>query len=78
MNKAVTDGLVFTPPKFSLGLDVWSRGDGTSGSPTYDGAADAAIVSADANFGSCLELQKTQTTQTLRYMGKPRSCRVAI
>ena len=70
MNKAVTDGLVFTPPKFAEGLTVWSRGDGTPGSPTYDGAADAAVVSADADFGSCLEMQKTETTQSLRYMGQ--------
>ena len=70
MNKAVTDGLALTPPKFDEGLDVWSRGDGTAGSPTYDGAADAAIISADADFASCLELQKTETTQTLRYMGE--------
>jgi len=32
MNKAVTDGLVLTPPEFDGGLDVWSRGDGTPGS----------------------------------------------
>ena len=70
MNKAVTDGLVLTPPEFADGLDVWSRGDGTAGTPTYDGAADAALISADQDFSGCLELQKTETTQTLRYMGE--------
>ncbi|SLN35024.1 Pectate lyase superfamily protein [Pseudoruegeria aquimaris] len=70
MNKAITEGLVFTPPAFSAGLDVWSRGDGTPGSQTYDGAADAAIAYSDADFGDCLELLKTEATQKLRYMGQ--------
>ena len=47
MNKAVTDGVVFMPTPFSDGLDVWSRGDGTPGSDTYDGVASAAFVPAD-------------------------------
>jgi len=51
MNKAVTDGITFMPPEFSGGLNVWSRGDGTPGSDTYDGAADAAYVPADQDFG---------------------------
>ena len=70
MNKAITDGVVFMPPAFGQGLDVWSSGDGTPGSDTYDGAANAAIVLADQDFGGALEMQKTQTTQKLRYMGE--------
>ena len=70
MNKAITDGVVFMPPAFANGLDVWSSGDGTPGSDTYDGAANAALVGADQDFGGALELQKTQTTQKLRYMGE--------
>ncbi len=70
MNKAITDGLVLTPPPFSQGLDVWSRGDGTPGTPTYDGFATAAFVPADQDFGGCLEIVKTETTQSLRYMGE--------
>lgn len=70
MNKAITDGVVLTPPKFADGLDVWSSGDGTPGSDTYDGAANAAFVPADQDFGGCLELAKTQSTQKLRYMGE--------
>lgn len=70
MNKAITDGLVLLPPPFSGGLDVWSREDGTPGSDTYDGALDAAYVPADQDFGGCLELVKTQSTQKLRYMGE--------
>lgn len=70
MNKAITDGLVFTPPKFADGLDVWSSQDGTPGSDTYDGAANAAFVPADQDFSGCLELQKTTATQKLRYMGQ--------
>jgi len=70
MNKAITDGLQLMPPAFSQGLGVWSSGDGTPGSDTYDGAANAALVAGDADFGGCLELQKTDSTQRLRYMGE--------
>lgn len=70
MNKAITDGLVLMPPPFSAGLGVWSSGDGTPGSPTYDGAPNASIVSADQDFGGCLELQKVANTQRLRFMGQ--------
>ena len=70
MNKAITDGIVFTPPEFSNGLDVWSSGDGTPGSPTYDGSGSGAFVPADADFGGCLEILKVDTVQQLRYMGQ--------
>ncbi len=70
MNKAITDDLHLMPPAFSEGLDQWSSGNGTAGSDTYDGAANAALVAADADFGACLELQKTANTQRLRYMGQ--------
>ncbi|WP_298293981.1 glycosyl hydrolase family 28-related protein [uncultured Litoreibacter sp.] len=70
MNKAITEGLVLTPPAFANGLDMWSRGDGTPGTPTYDGFATAAYVPADQDFGGCLEILKTENTQNLRYMGE--------
>lgn len=70
MNKAITDGLVFMPPAFANGLDVWSSGDGTPGSDTYLGAVNAALVPADQDFAGCLELEKTTATQKLRYMGE--------
>ncbi|MEB8385916.1 glycosyl hydrolase family 28-related protein [Rhodobacteraceae bacterium KMM 6894] len=70
MNKAVTDGIQFMPPAFEGGLGVWSSEDGTSGSDTYDGAANAALVAADQDFGGALEMQKTSGTQRLRYMGE--------
>jgi hypothetical protein len=70
MNKAITDGLVLMPSAFSAGLEVWSSGDGTPGSDTYDGATNAAFVPADADFSGCLELQKTEATQQLRYMAQ--------
>ncbi|GAB4269592.1 MAG: glycosyl hydrolase family 28-related protein [Pararhodobacter sp.] len=70
MNKAVTDGLILMPPPFADGLDVWSSGDGTPGSPTYDGAANAAFVPSDPDFEGCLELLKTTATQKLRWMGQ--------
>ena len=70
MNKAVTEGLILMPPPFGDGLNVWSSGNGTPGSPTYDGAANAAFVPSDPDFGGCLELIKTEATQRLRWMGQ--------
>lgn len=70
MNVAITQGLDLMPPPFADGLDVWSSEDGTPGSASYDGAANAAIVAADQDFGGCLELLKTDATQKLRWMGQ--------
>ncbi|HFQ15057.1 MAG TPA: right-handed parallel beta-helix repeat-containing protein, partial [Rhodobacteraceae bacterium] len=70
MNKTITDGIIYMPPPFADGLAVWSSEDGTAGSATYDGAANAAFVPSDADFAGCLELQKTQTLQKLRWMGQ--------
>ena len=70
MNKAITDGVVFMPTAFELGLDAWSSGDGTPGSDTYDSLANAAYVPSDQDFAGCLELQKTDTVQQLRYVGE--------
>jgi len=69
MNKVITDGLVLMPPSFDVGLTQWSRTDGTPGSPTYAGFADAALVPADQDFGGCLEMVKNSATMALRYMG---------
>jgi hypothetical protein len=70
MNKAITEGIQFMPPSFDHGLTAWSSQDGTAGSDTYDGAANAAIVPSDQDFGGCLELQKTQSVQKLRSMAQ--------
>jgi len=70
MNKAITDGLVLMPPPFANGLAAWSREDGTPGTASYDGAADASFVQADQDFGGCLELLKTEGTQRLRWSGE--------
>lgn len=68
MNKVITAGLVLMPPPFSAGLSQWSRSDGTVGSPSYQGAADAALVAADQDFGGCLEMQKSGPVMSLRSM----------
>lgn len=70
MNKAITEGLTLMPATFAEGLGQWSSGDGTPGSDTYEGAANAVFVAADADFGGCLEMQKTEAIQQLRYMGQ--------
>lgn len=66
MNKAITEGLVLMPPPFSAGLDLWSREDGLPGQGSYLAQGNAAFVPSDQDFGGCLELQKTTTTQKLR------------
>lgn len=70
MNIAITNGLLLTPPDFRAGLGVWSRTDGTSGSPTWDQADNASVVPADQDFGACFEVIKQQTTTSLRFMGE--------
>ncbi|OIP88000.1 MAG: hypothetical protein AUK37_00235 [Rhodobacterales bacterium CG2_30_65_12] len=70
MNIAITEGLDLMPPAFVDGLAVWSSEDGTPGTASYDGAANAAIVPADQDFGGCLELLKTQSIQKLRWKGQ--------
>ncbi|HBV54240.1 MAG TPA: hypothetical protein DEF12_04310 [Rhodobacteraceae bacterium] len=70
MNKAITDGILFTPSSFSAGLSQWSSGDGVPGSDSYQNAANAAFVPADQDFSGCLELQKTQSLQKLRFKGQ--------
>lgn len=70
MNIAITDGVQLSPPGFAAGLGVWSREDGTPGTATWSGAANAALVPADQDFGSCLEIYKTDDTTRLRYMAE--------
>ncbi|NKX43167.1 glycosyl hydrolase family 28-related protein [Roseicyclus persicicus] len=70
MNQVITDGLALMPPPFSDGLTVWSRQDGRPGSDTWATAPNAALVAADADFGACLEILKTEATTRLRYMGQ--------
>ncbi|WP_299287309.1 glycosyl hydrolase family 28-related protein [uncultured Tateyamaria sp.] len=70
MNKAITEGILLMPPAFANGLDVWSSGDGTPGSDTYENAPNAAFVPADQDFGGCLEVQKISNTTRVRYMGE--------
>lgn len=70
MNKAITDGLVLTPPAFADGLNVWSSEDGTPGGVTYDTVGTAAVVPGDTDFDGCLEVLKTDSVQRLRYTGE--------
>lgn len=70
MNKAITDGITFMPLAFEYGLDVWSSGDGTPGSDTYDGSGLGVFVSADQDFGGCLEILHTGSPTKLRYMAE--------
>ena len=70
MNQVITDGLVLMPSPFEDGLSVWSRGDGTPGSDTYATAGNAALAFADQDFGTCLEINKIESTTRLRYMGQ--------
>ncbi len=70
MSTARVSGTNFTPSPFEDGLGVWFGGDGTPGSATYDKIDHAVFVPADADFGGCLEIEKTNSTERLRYSGK--------
>lgn len=70
MNIAITNGLVLMPPAFRGGLNAWSRTNGTPGSPTWAAADNGALVPADQDFGTCLEVMKQQTTTSVRFMGE--------
>lgn len=68
MTITVIGNKALMPTEFRLGLNLWSRTNGTAGSPTWTGQANAAIVPADEDFGTCLEILKLETTTSLRYM----------
>ena len=70
MNKAITDGIVFQPLPFSAGLTLWSRGDGTPGSPSYATSGSGVFVAADQDFAGCLEILKSDATAKVRYTGE--------
>ena len=70
MNIAITNGLTLMPPDFSAGLNVWSRGDGRPGQTTWDSAGNAALVPADQDFGTCLEIVKNQAVTRVRFTGE--------
>ncbi|MGN7869162.1 glycosyl hydrolase family 28-related protein [Paracoccus sp. 22332] len=70
MNIAITNGLLLMPPAFRGGLNAWSMTNGTPGSPTWGSADNGALVPADQDFGTCLEVMKQQTTTSIRFMGE--------
>ncbi|MTD99750.1 right-handed parallel beta-helix repeat-containing protein [Paracoccus sp. YIM 132242] len=70
MNIAITNGLLLMPPAFRGGLNAWSCTDGTPGSATWGSADNGALVPADQDFGTCLEVMKQQTTTSVRFMGE--------
>ena len=69
MNSDAPAAIDLMPPAFAEGLDDWSCGDGTPGSPSYDRVEFARLVN-DPDFGTCLELRKIDAEQRLRYMGE--------
>lgn len=70
MNQVITDGLNLMPPEFSEGLANWSQEDGTPGTDTWATAVNAALVPADQDFGTCLEILKTASTTRIRFMNE--------
>lgn len=66
MTKAITEGLALMPLPFASGLANWSSLNGRPGDPGYAGQPNAGLVTGDVDFGSCLELQKTSSTQRIR------------
>ncbi|MEQ6250543.1 glycosyl hydrolase family 28-related protein [Sulfitobacter sp. HNIBRBA3233] len=70
MNKAITDGIQLTPAPYADGLDQYSSGNGTPGTPTYASSANGVFAPNDEDFGGALELLKTESTQRVRYKGE--------
>ena len=70
MSNATINGADLIPTPYVDGLDVYSRGNGTPGTDTYDSAPNAAFVPADQDFGGALEIFKSETVTRLRYMGQ--------
>lgn len=66
----ITGNKSLMPREFRLGMNQWSRTDGTSGSPTWAGQANLGMVPADQDFGDCIEIVKLDSVTSLRYMGK--------
>lgn len=60
----------FTPAPYSEGLEAYSNGNGTAGSPSYATSGNGFFVPADQDFGGALEIVKTDSTQRLRYKGQ--------
>lgn len=60
----------FTPAPYSEGLEAYSNGNGTPGSPSYATSGNGVFVPADQDFGGALEILKTDSTQRLRYKGQ--------
>ena len=67
---AITSGNQLTPTPFSEGLGVYSSGNGTSGTPSYNTSSNATFVPADQDFGGALEILKTDGTQRVIYKGQ--------
>lgn len=65
-----TIGTNLTPAPYSEGLEAYSNGNGTAGSPSYATSGNGAFVPADQDFGGALEILKTSNTQLLRYKGQ--------
>lgn len=70
MNIAITAGLQLMPPGFAGGLKAWSRANGLSGEPTWADAGNAALVPADQDFGTCLEIVKQDDVTRVRFTGE--------
>ncbi len=70
MPAAVLFSADLAPPPFHEGLWDWSCGDGTPTSPSYEECGGAWLVSGDPDFGDCLEIERQEPLQRLRYMGE--------
>ncbi|AGT09339.1 glycosyl hydrolase family 28-related protein [Paracoccus aminophilus] len=65
---AISGNSALIPQAFNKGLGLWSRTTGLPGTPSWAGQANAAVVPADEDFGTCLEILKQAEPTSLRYM----------
>ncbi|MCV3271528.1 right-handed parallel beta-helix repeat-containing protein [Roseobacter sinensis] len=68
MNKAITDGAELMPPAYAQAFDAYSGGSGEPGASGL--GREFHLVQGDPDFGTCLELEKTESLHRLRYRGE--------
>lgn len=61
---------MLSPPGFPAGLRVWSHENGRLGSAIWSKQTNASVITADTDFGPCLEIVTTDHLTKLRFMGK--------
>ena len=77
MNKAITEGVLLMPPAFADGLNVWSSGDGTPGTDTYQNAVNTDFAPADQDLVVLRSCKNFRVQRAFAIWARHRCCRAA-